>query len=229
MAVQELLCRHDNNPQTIFDFHIALKCPHCTVQSNISAVSIPRYEYLARFQPRKAGIVYRCDSCNSPIFMRVNVRYDLSNHQIWFDTNLEEVERAQESFDFTYLPDDVQADFKEALTCYTHSCYNAFAAMCRRCIQTTASELGAKGKDRVMIQLKDLHSMNAVDEETFEILKQLIVDGHGGAHPHLPTMTAERAGVMLELMKDVLYQLFVRKAKIEEAMELRKKAIWARA
>ncbi len=136
----------------------------------------------------------------------------------------EEVELAQETFDFHYLPDAVQEDFREALTCYSHLCFNAFAAMCRRCIQSTSQELGAEGSNKVQNQLKDLKSMGVIDDGDFDQLKQIILTGHDGAHPHLPKLSRERADVLLELMKDVLYQLFVRKAKIQEAAKLRQEA-----
>jgi hypothetical protein len=38
-------------------------------------------------------------------------------------------------------------------------------------------------------------------------------------------MTQKRAGILLELLKDVLYQLYVRAAKIREAMESRKEDV----
>jgi hypothetical protein len=64
-----------------------------------------------------------------------------------------------------------------------------------------------------------------VDDDTFNGLKQIVIDGHDGSHPHLPKLNPQRAGVLLELMKDVLYQLYVRKGKLKEAMELRQAAI----
>jgi hypothetical protein len=64
--------------------------------------------------------------------------------------------------------------------------------------------------------------MAEIDDETYELLKQIIVHGHDGAHPHLPALSVERAAVLLELMKDVLYQLYVRRAKLQEAMAARK-------
>ena len=67
--------------------------------------------------------------------------------------------------------------------------------------------------------------MGVIDEETFDQLKQIILTGHDGTHPHLPKITSERAQILLELMKDVLYQLFVRKAKIEEAAKLRQASV----
>jgi hypothetical protein len=67
--------------------------------------------------------------------------------------------------------------------------------------------------------------MAEIDEDAFQILKTIVIAGHDGAHPHLPALSPERAGVLLELMKDVLYQLFVRRKKIQEADEKRKKVI----
>ena len=65
----------------------------------------------------------------------------------------------------------------------------------------------------------------SMESDTYKILKQIIISGHDGAHPQLPKISEERAGILLELMKDVLYQLFIRKAKIQEAIALRKKEV----
>jgi len=124
-----------------------------------------------------------------------------------------------------YLSGAVLDDFSEALTCYSTSCWNAFAAMSRRCIQSVADTLGAEGKSKVQAQLKELHSLGVADDATFEALEAIMLSGHDGAHPHLPALSAERASVLMQLLKDVLYQLFVRPAKIREAAELRKNAI----
>lgn len=219
---------NSNDTTNVFDKHYALKCPHCGVQSNITAVSVPKYEYTIRFKPTRLGIVYRCDSCNAPIFLRFQVEnYDVGHNMIYIADDFEEIERPLETFEFKYLPVPVADDFKEALTCYSNACFNAFAAMCRRCIQSVSTELGAPGKDRVHAQLKEIRDTAALDDETFAILEQVIISGHDGAHPHLPRLWPERAAVLLELMKDVLYQLFVRKAKIQESIELRKQAIAA--
>ena len=214
-----------NNPQNVFDHHYALKCPHCGVQSNISAVSIPRYEFVYRFKPVRVGIVYRCDSCNDPVFLRFSVTHEFGNKRFIINEQYEEIERPQETFEFKYLPEDVEADFREALVCYSGRALNGFAAMCRRTVQSASTDLGAEGGDKVLAQLKDLKEMAQVDDATFTVLKQVIVDGHDGAHPHLPRLNQARAAVLLELMKDVLYQFYVRKGKLNEAMALRQTAI----
>ena len=215
-----------NSPQSIFDKHFPLKCPHCGTFSNLTAISIPRYEYLARFRPQQVGVFYRCDSCNSPIPLKFRVGYSrISSGYIDLSEEYQEIEKAKESFEYKYLPPEVKNDFEEALICYSNNCYNAFGAMCRRCIQSALTELGVKGTDKVVNQLKELKETAELDDETFKILEQIIISGHDGAHPHLPKLSPDRAIILFELMKDVLYQLFVRKSKIQETMELRKKKI----
>lgn len=221
-----MIINNGNNVNDIFEHHFVLKCPNCNIPSNLSAVSFPRYEYLARFRPKSIGIVYRCDNCNEPIFLKYEIdKYELTNNRIFIKENYSEVEKAKESFELKYLPEDLREDFNEALICFSNSCYNAFASMCRRTIQSAFQELGAKGKDKVMQQLDDIKETTSMEDETYEIINQIVISGHDGAHPHLPKLSPERASILLELMKDVLYQLFVRKAKIQEAIESRKKDI----
>ena len=97
--------------------------------------------------------------------------------------------------------------------------------MCRRTVQVVCTDQGAPGKDKVMAQLKELSSMGVADDETMKVLKQVVIEGHDGAHPHLPALSAERAEVLMELVKDVLYQLYVRSGRIAEAAARRKAQI----
>jgi hypothetical protein len=121
-----------------------------------------------------------------------------------------------EQFEFENLPHEIAKDFREA---------TAFVAMSRRTVLSVSTFLGAKGSDKVLDQLKELKEMAQIDDETFDLLKQVVVVGHDGSHPHLPKLSPERAVVLLELLKDVHHQLFVRKSKIQAAIELRKKSI----
>lgn len=215
----------NNDPISVFDLHFTIMCPNCNLKSNISAVSIPRYEFMLRFRPKNVGIVYRCDACNEPVFLKFLSNYEPNNRRFGIDNEYTEVIKAQETFDITRLPKDVGKDFQEALICYSNCCYNAFAAMCRRTVQSISNELGAAGKDRVKKQIEELRDMAEIDDETFELLKVIVIAGHDGAHPHLPELSPERAEILLELTKDVLYQIFIRQKKILEAAEKRKQQI----
>lgn len=217
-----------NDSFNIIDRHFTLKCPHCATLSGLSAISVPQYNLLRRYEPKSVGIAYQCDACQETVFLRFPVSYDWGKNRVVIQDNYTEIERPEEDYEFRYLPDAVSADFREALTCYSNSCFNAFAAMCRRTIQSASAEIGADSKDKVLKQIQDLKNMAEIDEETFELLKTIVLAGHDGAHPHLPALSPERAQVLLELMKDVVYQLFVRKKKIHEAAEKRKQAVEAK-
>ena len=213
---------HKDHFTEISDKIFTLKCPHCNTVSSTTLISPPYYPTLARYRPASVGIAYLCNACHAPIFLRFNVfNYDLGNYRIVISDSPELVEFPSIDFEFEYLPDQIRDDLKEAFSCYSVGCNNAFAAMCRRTIQSVAKEMGAKGKDKVQKQIEELREGSNLDDETFEIIHQIIIGGHDGAHPHLPTVTQERSAILLELFKDILYQLYVRRGKIKKVNELR--------
>lgn len=214
---------NNNDPLNIADKHFVIDCPYCNTHTGVSLISAPRYEYLTRFNPKRIGMGYRCDACNEPIFLKFQIKK--YGNPIIVDENPVMVNKPVEHFELSYLPKSVAEDFGEALICYSQNCWNAFAAMCRRTLQSSTQELGTEGSTRVQKQIKDLHEMGVVDDDVFSQLQIIMVSGHDGAHPHLPKLNEERSAVLLELMKDALYQLFIRKAKIEEASRLRQDAI----
>lgn len=216
-----------NSIQDILDTPQNIVCPHCGHSTSLTLVSPPDYRTLARYKPSKVGMGYQCSSCFEPVFLKFNIEnYDLSSfHRIRMNNKGIEIEKPTIDFDFEFIPESVLSDFKEALECYSITAYNAFAAMTRRTIQSSADMIGSKGKSKVQNQIKELKDMAEIDDDTFEVLKQIIIDGHDGAHPHLPNLSPERAEVLLELLKDVMYQLFVRKGKLKRASDLRKSQI----
>lgn len=218
---------YHNSIQELVDEPQNIVCPHCGNSTSLILISPPIYKTLIRYRPNKVGMAYQCSSCHEPVFLKFNTEnYDTSSfHSIQISNKGIEIEKPTIEFEFEYIPESVLSDFKEALECYSITAYNAFAAMTRRTIQSSADIIGAKGKSKVQNQVKELKDMAEIDDDTFEVLKQIIIDGHDGAHPHLPNLSPERAEVLLELLKDVMYQLFVRKGKLKRASDLRKSHI----
>src|SRR6185312_15971986 len=108
---------------------LALTCPHCQVVAHISVCAVPRFEELQTTRASHIGIVYRCDACHAPVFLRFAVRMYAAS-RIELSPQFIEVERAREKFSFTYLPEEVELLFREALTCFSSGAFNAFASMC---------------------------------------------------------------------------------------------------
>jgi predicted RNA-binding Zn-ribbon protein involved in translation (DUF1610 family) len=118
--------------------NLAVTCPHCEVVSHITPSAVPHFEELQARKPRQVGIVYRCDACGAPVFTRFQVRM-YGPSRVELATQFTEIERAREKFSYTYLPQEVEALFKEALACFSAGAFNAFASMCRRAAQAASS------------------------------------------------------------------------------------------
>src|SRR5581483_1986341 len=146
--------RQNGDVQHLIDKPVNLRCPHCSTQSVLIPVAVPRWELVHRFGLAETGIVYRCSSCNRAIFLRFRVRH-LAN-PVQLDDEFDQVTTSVEPFETQYLAGAVLNDFREALTCYAHSCWNAFASMCRRCIQSVSESFGAEGTTKIQAQLREL-------------------------------------------------------------------------
>jgi hypothetical protein len=200
---------------------LAINCPHCQAFSHITAVSVPNYAELVASRPSQVGVVYRCDACNAPIFLRFAVKLYGSN-RVELSNNFVELERAKEKFNFTYLPEASERLFREALSCYSAGHFNAFASMCRRTAQAVFHDLGDSGRLRIFDQINEAREMAEIDMETFGTVKKVLFGTDADAWPSMPDIEVYEAAVLLELMKDLLYQAYVRKGKLQQAMMVRR-------
>ena len=200
---------------------LALTCPHCQVVAHVTVSAVPRFEDLQTYRPAQVGIVYRCDACHAPVFLRFSVRMYAAS-RIELSPQFVEVERAREKFSFTYLPEEVELLFKEALTCYSSGAYNAFASMCRRTAQAVFADLGEAGKLRLFDELNDVRELGSLSAEIFAKLKSILFGTATDPRPNIALLDGYEAGVALEVVKDLLYEAYVRKGKLQQAMLMRR-------
>jgi hypothetical protein len=200
---------------------LALNCPHCQVFSHITPVSIPQFPELIAARPSHVGLVYRCDSCNAPIFLRFAVKMYAAN-RVELANAFVELERAREKFSFTFLPEDSEKLFREALACYSGGHFNAFASLCRRTMQTMIRDQGENGRMRIFNQLSEARELAEIDTDTFNTMKKVLFGSDADPWPSMPEVGDYEAGVLLELMKDVLYEIYVRKGKLQQSMMVRR-------
>ena len=201
--------------------NLALTCPHCQVLAHVTPIAVPGFGELAAHPPKHVGVVYRCDACNAPIFLRFPVKM-FGSHRLELGAQFSEVERPREKFSYTYLPEEVEVLFRETLACYSNASYNAFASMCRRTMQAAFADLGETGKLRVFDQLNDVRVMADLDAASFADLKRVIFGSDNDPYPDLPTLDDQQAGVLVEVIKDLLYQVYVRKGRLQQAMMMRR-------
>jgi hypothetical protein len=201
------------------DEQFGLECPYCGVYAHMSPQSVPDAEALFEARPKHIGLVYQCDACRAPIFLRFAVKnYGESSIELF--QNFIELERPKERFQFSYLPKITEVLFREALSCYSNNNFNAFASMCRRAASSSYSALGESGKLRAFDEILAAQEIAEIDDNSFEPIKNILFDN--GEEDNLPTLNRAQAGLLLEILKDMFYQCFVRRNKLTRAIKVRR-------
>ncbi len=198
---------------------LGLECPYCGVYAHMSPQSVPDAAALLRDKPKHVGLVYQCDACHAPVFLRFTVR-EYSGNRVELLRNFIELERPKEKFAFSYLPKHTEVMFREALSCYSQNNFNAFASMCRRAAKSSFGALGEGGKLRAFEEVMAAQDIAGIDDETFAPVKAVLFGS--GQEEDLPILNRSQAGILLEIMKDMFYQCFVRHGKLTRAIKVRR-------
>ena len=201
------------------DEELGLECPYCSVYAHLTPQSIPDVAELLKNKPKHIGLVYECDACHAPVFLRFAVK-EYSENAAELYQNFIELERPKERFPFSYLPKHTEVLFREALSCYSNNNFNAFASMCRRSARSAFRELGDGGKLRAFDDAMVAQRIAEIDDDSFEPIKAVLFDT--GDEETLPTLNRMQSGVLLEVLKDMFYQSFVRRGKLTRAIKVRK-------
>ncbi len=193
------------------------ECPHCGAYAQLALVAAPEFDRLTANRPAQVGAAFQCAACHEPRFVKFTVR-SYGDQRIELAPSFVEVERPQERFPFQYLSDATARLFREALQCYSANCPNAFASMCRRTAQSVFEELGEGARLKWFELVKEVAALCDLDDDITQTMEDILL----GREEHLPEIGAGQAAVLLETMKDILYQSYVRTAKLKAAMRMRR-------
>jgi hypothetical protein len=200
---------------------IALTCPQCRTLTHLTPVAVPKFDDLSRRKPKQIGIVFRCDACGEPVFLKFQVK-GYTALRVELAPDFAEVERAPENFPLSYLPPEAESLFREALGCHAAGFFDAFGSMCRRTAQSLFRELGERGKLELFDTLQEIRTLAELDDGIFSEVRGVLFGSDSDPWPNHPHLDAESAGILIEVMRDLFYQTFVRKARLKLAMSLRK-------
>lgn len=198
---------------------IGLECPYCGVYAHMQPQSVPDASSLVRDKPKHVGLVYKCDACSAPVFLRFAVR-EYADNKVELYRNFVELERPKERFAFSYLPKPTEVLFREALSCYSNNNFNAFASMCRRASVSAFDALGEGGKLRAFEEVMVAQEIAGIEDDAFGPIKKVLFSA--GPHEELPLLNRAEAGILLEVLKDMFYQCFVRRGKLTRAIKVRR-------
>jgi len=198
---------------------IGLECPYCGVYAHMHPQSVPDVDALLTDRPKHVGIVYQCDACKAPVFLRFAIK-QFHDDAIELYQNFVELERPKERFAFSYLPKLTEILFREALACYSNNNFNAFASLCRRAAASSFGAMGDSGKLRAFDEVMMAQGIADIDDDSFEPIKKVLFEAGDGNN--IPLLNRAQAGVLLEVTKDMFYQCFVRRGKLTRAIKVRR-------
>jgi hypothetical protein len=111
----------------------------------------------------------------------------------------------------------LQRLIRETFGCYTADLFLAFAILCRRTIAVATSLDSRPGQISLTQRFEDASTLGEIDVSTRETLRQALF-GNGPE----PDIGADQAAVLIEIVKDMLTQRYVRTAKLKRAIQMRK-------
>lgn len=214
-----IFIEQDQGIKSELEERIGLECPYCGMHAHMAPQSVPDAASLLRDKPKHVGLVYKCDACDAPVFLRFAVR-EYKEKRVELYRNFVELERPKERFAFSYLPKHTEVLFREALACYSGNNFNAFASMCRRASISAFDALGEGGKLRAFEEVMVAQDIAGIDDESFAPIKSVLFGS--GQHEDLPLLNRAQAGILLEVLKDMFYQCFVRRGKLTRAIKVRR-------
>jgi hypothetical protein len=94
--------------------------------------------------------------------------------------------------------------------------------MCRRVAQGVFADLGEDGKLALYDELANIRRLAELDDESFAVVQRVLFDVDAPGRATLPIIDAFQAGVLLEVVKDLLYQAYVRRGRLQQAMMVRR-------
>ena len=195
-----------------------LECPYCGIYSHMTAQSVPEFDQLQQDRPKHVGLVYQCDACHAPVFLRFAVK-QYSENAVELNRNFIELERPKERFAFSYLPKQTEVLFREALSCYSNNNFNAFASMCRRAASSSFAAMDESGKLHAFDEVMIAQDIAEIDDNSFEPIKKILFET---GEEELPLLNRTQSGILLEVLKDMFYQCFVRRGKLTRAIKVRR-------
>ena len=69
-----IIIDRDQGLQQQTDEQFGLECPYCGVYAHMTSQSVPHFATVLKDKPKHVGLVYQCDACGAPNFLRFAVK-----------------------------------------------------------------------------------------------------------------------------------------------------------
>ena len=131
-------------------------------------------------------------------------------------------EQKKEQYPLGYLPPKVRSLFREGLSCYRQDLQQAFAAMCRLTVQATIDDLGEGSNLTVFDQVEEVAELAGIDDFVYRDIRDVLFDTGNNSLHFTDGMDRETAVILLETVKEILHQAYIRRALLRKKLRMRR-------
>jgi hypothetical protein len=194
-------------------------CAQCQTEAHLTLISRPDFNSLKVCRPAITGLAFLCLKCQSPTLVTYTIKH-IGEHEILLGEVVRHEDKTDGHVILNYLPSTIKKMYEDAIGCYEHDLLEPFALMCRQTIEAIIKDLGDTGKMRVFNHIEELRDILKIEPCMFDSIDQIIFG------PEKPTQRdtifgKTESAVLLEIMKDLLYQIYVRKARLQRVFNIR--------
>lgn len=125
-------------------------------------------------------------------------------------------------FPFQYLPAQVAGIFRDVLGCYQYGLMQAYATMCRATMRAVIADVGEGARLKIFDQVEEISELAGVDERVARNIRNILFDTDSASLYEADVIDRETAAVLLETLKDVLHQAYVRRALLRQKLKMRR-------
>lgn len=199
-------------------------CWNCDTKAHMTLVE-QSVRDISLFESWMLSGVFMCDECGHPSLgmSRVTASYVSGDRKSWLAENVQRWEPAHGAArDFPDVPAHIASAATEAVRCHSVNAYRASILLARSVIEATAKEKGIT-KGLLVTKIDEMQKQEFVRKHITAAAHEIRLLGNDMAHgDFVNAVTEEESEEILELMSEVLNEVFQSPAKIARRAEKRK-------
>ena len=205
-------------------------CPHCNATATYTTIFTTLPERLVDLQMDKTyHALVSCDAENCggiTLLILKGVEISLGRSNFRYTTELVDQYPKRTPKPHESIPPQVADDYIEAIKCFDVGTWKASVVMCRRALQGSVIEKGAK-EDKLVDQIDELYGQQIITKDIKDWAHEIRLTGNIGAHPDkdgLEDVTEEDAKELIDFMEEYLNYVYIMPSKVERKRAKKEKA-----
>ena len=195
-------------------------CPHCNATATYTTIFTTLPERLVDLQMGEmyyALVTCDAENCGRVVFLIFKGLETKEGRYTHFDIELVDQYPKRIPKLHKSIPRQVTDDYIEAIKCFDVGAWKASVVICRRALQVSVIEKGAK-KGILWEQIDELYDGEIITKDIKDWAHEIRLTGNIGAHPDkdgLEDVTKEDAKELIDFMEEYLNYVYIMPSKVQ--------------